>query len=109
MGAESPNPRARGRREGGRSARRSKREAKTASPAIWAGVSSGHYKPLSDSAMDKVHAGALELLATLGISNAPQDLRDIVLPKGCFIRIAPDWVLLDGTYRRESCKNYFAS
>jgi len=83
MAAESPNPRARGRREGGRSARRSKRGAQTSSQAIWAGVSGGRYRPLSENAMDQVHKGALELLATLGISNVPQKLRDIVLPKGC--------------------------
>lgn len=73
------------RREGGRNARRSKRKAQTTSKAIWAGISGGSYKPLSDSAMDKVHKAALDILATVGISDWTQELLDIVLPKGCYL------------------------
>ena len=35
--------------------------------------------------MDRIHEAALDLLETLGIANAPRELRDIVLPKGCFM------------------------
>lgn len=35
--------------------------------------------------MDRVHHAALDLLETLGIGDAPPALRDIVLPKGCYI------------------------
>ena len=36
------------RREGGRDARRTKRQAQTTSPAVWPGIRGGSYKPLSE-------------------------------------------------------------
>jgi trimethylamine--corrinoid protein Co-methyltransferase len=83
MTAEIQNPRARARREGGRSARRTKRQAQTTSQAIWPGISGGNYKPLSDRDMEQVHHAALNILATLGIGDWTQELLEIALPGGC--------------------------
>lgn len=85
MGIENKKPRAKARREGGRSARQSKRKAQTTSQAIWPGISGGRYNPLSQSDMNQVHKAALDLLETLGISEWTDELWEIVEPKGCFL------------------------
>ncbi len=82
----TPNRRsATARREGGRKARRSKREADTRSPAIWPGIVGGRYRPLGDSDMDKVHHAALQILETVGIGDPIPELLDEVLDKGCVL------------------------
>ena len=85
MKNEAPRPRPKARRQGGRSARRSKRQGETESHAIWPGISGGSYRPLSDAAMQKVHQAALDVLATIGVGDATQDLLDVALAKGCYL------------------------
>ncbi len=74
--------RTRRRREGGRDARRTKRQAQTTSRAVWPGMTGGRYNPLSEHDMERVHQAALEILATIGIKDPTPDLLDTVLPKG---------------------------
>lgn len=73
------------KREGGRNARRTKRQAQTTSQAIWPGIPGGSYKPLSEHDMEQVHQAALEILATIGIEDWTQDLLDTVLPRGAHL------------------------
>ena len=73
------------RREGGRDARRTKRQAQTTSPAVWPGIRGGSYKPLSEHDMEQVHQAALEILATIGIKDWTEDLLKTVLPGGAFL------------------------
>ncbi len=74
--------RTRRRREGGRDARRTKRQEQTTSRAVWPGMLGGRYNPLSEHDMEQVHQAALEILETIGIKDPTQDLLDTVLPKG---------------------------
>ena len=72
------------RRKGaGRKARVEKRKSDSPSSAIRGGFVGGQYKPLSRSDMDKIHRGALKILATTGIGDATPELLDIVSSKGC--------------------------
>ncbi len=70
-------------RGGGRARRLQLRQSKAPSTAVWPGMPGGRFKPLSDDDMLKIHRGALDLLATTGIAEHTQELRDIALPKGC--------------------------
>ncbi len=72
-----------GRRGGARAERLKQRKANTPAQAVWPGIEAGQFKPLTQADMEKVHRGALEILAVTGIADAPQELLDIVLPKGC--------------------------
>ncbi len=76
--------RKRSRRKGmiGRKERLQQRSKKSIN-AVWPGIPTGHFKPLSDADMEKVHRGALDILAVTGVADATQELLDIVLPKGC--------------------------
>jgi len=71
------------RRGGGRAERLKQRKAKRPAQAVWPGIEAGQFKPLNQVDMEKIHRGALEILATIGVADAPQELLDIVLPKGC--------------------------
>ncbi|MCP5086116.1 MAG: trimethylamine methyltransferase [Rhodobacteraceae bacterium] len=90
------------RRGGGRSARKAARAAATGNEAIRPGLPGGRYRPLSDTDMARVHDAALAILARTGLGDAPQELLDIVLPKGaelnehgrlCFPRSLMDDIL----------------
>lgn len=72
-------------RRAGRKARMAKRLSDEPTQAIRPGMQGGHYKPLSKIDMDRIHKGALEILATTGIGEPIQELLDIVLPLGCFL------------------------
>ena len=85
MNDEARGSQKKARRQGGRSARRRKREGVTESRAIWPGIHGGSYRPLSDAAMDKVHKAALDILSTIGVGDANQDLLDVALTKGCHL------------------------
>ena len=81
-----PDKAGRSRRKGaGREGRLKMRQSKAPSKAVWPGISTGQFKPLSDDDMMKVHRGALDLLATTGIAEHTEELRDIALPKGCIL------------------------
>ncbi|MCP4983922.1 MAG: hypothetical protein GY935_25890, partial [Gammaproteobacteria bacterium] len=77
----------RGRKSGRRGATRTdrlkQRKAKTSSQAVWPGIESGRFKPLSQLDMEKIHRAALEILSVIGVADASRELLDIVLPKGC--------------------------
>ncbi len=72
-------------RAGGRQVRRAKRQADSQSPAIWPGMHSGRYQPLSDSDMGRIHQAALEILETIGIGDPIPELLKEVLHQGCFL------------------------
>jgi len=73
------------RRGAGRAERRKQRSENKPSQAVWPGVEAGQFRPLTQADMEKVHRCALEILATIGVADAPQELLDIVLPKGCVL------------------------
>ncbi len=71
------------RRGGARAERLKQRNSNTSAQAVWPGIEAGQFKPLSQADMEKIHRGALEILAVTGIADASQELLDIVMPKGC--------------------------
>ncbi len=71
------------RRGGARAERLKQRKANTPAQAVWPGIEAGQFKPLTQGDMEKVHRGALEILAVTGVADATQELLDIVMPKGC--------------------------
>ncbi len=73
------------RRGGARAERLKQRKANTPARAVWPGIEGGQFKPLSPADMEKVHRGALEILAVTGIADPTQELLDIVMSKGCTI------------------------
>ncbi len=64
---------ARARRSGGRASRVAERSAPLAENLrpVRAGLPGGHYKPLTEAGMAKIHASALEALEVIGLSQAP--------------------------------------
>jgi len=81
--AEAGSGRKSRRRGNARAERLKQRKANTPAQAVWPGVEAGRFKPLTQADMEKVHRGALEILAITGVADATQELLDIVLPKGC--------------------------
>ena len=72
------------RRKGaGRKGRIEKRTSDAPARAVWPGMPGGQFQPLSETDMQRIHLGALDLLATTGVADATRELLDIVLPKGC--------------------------
>jgi trimethylamine--corrinoid protein Co-methyltransferase len=67
----------------GRAARLRKRASKSASSAVWPGVTAGQYQPLTVDDITRVHHGALAILANTGVADATRELLDIALPQGC--------------------------
>ncbi len=73
------------RRSGGRSARHLARasalpdEIKPIKP----GQIGGRYKPLTDAEVEKIHKGALDVLANIGMGEVPDVLRDKAIENGC--------------------------
>lgn len=78
-------PARKSRRSGGRSARHEARAAalpddiRPAKP----GFEGGQYRPLSDAEVQKVHKGALDVLANIGMGEVPQVLIDKATELGC--------------------------
>ena len=64
----------RGRRAGGRRARQALRAAPLADAKrpVRAGLEGGAYRPLGDDDVQRIHRAALEALATIGLSGAPE-------------------------------------
>ena len=48
----------------------------------WIGVKGGQYAPLTPENRDEIHRAVLELLETLGLSQAPQSMIDVVTAAG---------------------------
>ncbi len=72
------------RRSGGRSARRASRTAPLSEDkrAIRSGMEGGHFKPLSDVQMSRIHESALEALETIGLADAPKSGVEYMLAAG---------------------------
>ncbi len=64
---------ARARRAGGRAQRVADRAAPLSEEMrpVRAGLSGGQYKPLSEAAVQQIHAAALDALEQIGLSQAP--------------------------------------
>ncbi|MCP4182210.1 MAG: trimethylamine methyltransferase [Hyphomicrobiales bacterium] len=80
---ENGHPRSSRRKGAGRASRLKERQNKSPAKSVWPGVSGGQFKPLSDVDMSKIHQGALNVLANVGIADHTEELRQLVLPKGC--------------------------
>ncbi len=72
------------RQRRGRSAKIVERQAtKTDAPqAVWPGVTAGQYAPLSTAETERTHAAVLELLGTVGLSQATPTMIDLVCQHG---------------------------
>ena len=72
------------RRMGGRAARKALREAPTPREQrpVQPGMIGGRYKPFSDSDVERVHQAALEVLETIGLSQAIPSCIDLVTSAG---------------------------
>ncbi len=77
----------RGRRSGGRAARKAMRAAPLAEDQrpVWPGMPGGAYKPLSDAQVLQIHRGALEALETIGLADAPQSGIDAMVAAGAIL------------------------
>jgi trimethylamine--corrinoid protein Co-methyltransferase len=73
------------RRSGGRSARKAARAAGSTGSAVHPGHSGGHYKPLSDGDIKRVHDAALSILEDIGIGDPIPEILDYALPGGCIL------------------------
>ncbi len=71
--AETPKSPRRNRRAGGREARKALRAAPLADDIqpIRGGMEGGRFKPLDDAAMQRIHKAALQVLAEIGLADAP--------------------------------------
>ena len=75
-------------RGGGRAARMAMRESETREEnrqAIWAGMESGKFNPLSDADLQNIHRSALTVLEDVGIADATDDVVELACAKGCFV------------------------
>ena len=73
------------RRSGGRSARRAARADSGSSSAVRPGQTGGHYKPLSERDIERIHDAALNVLENIGIGDPIPEILDYALPGGCFL------------------------
>ena len=75
------------RRRGGRAARRELRAAPIPrdEAAVKPGMVGGQYKPLSDTDMQKIHAAALDILETVGLSDAVPSCVEAMTAAGCSV------------------------
>lgn len=71
------------RRGGGRSARHKMREAGPAQAPVHSGLKGGDFKPLADHEMSRIHQTALDVLANVGIADAPPEMTELAVAKGC--------------------------
>ena len=74
-----------GRRRGGRDARRALRSGplSDADSAVRPGMEGGHYRPMSQRDMERIHDAALRLLETVGLSQAIPTCAEAMMAKGC--------------------------
>jgi trimethylamine--corrinoid protein Co-methyltransferase len=81
--APEPEQPARARRSGGRSARHAARVDGAGLSAVRPGQSGGHYKPLSDRDIERIHDAALDVLENIGIGDPIPEVLQYALPGGC--------------------------
>ena len=76
------------RRRGGREARRAIRGRPIAmeDAAVKPGMMGGHYKPLADADMARIHRSALELLETVGMAKPIASCQEAMEARGCFMQ-----------------------
>ena len=53
--------------------------------AVWPGLSSGAYRPLSISEIERIHATALDVLEKIGIGEPIPEILHYALPRGCTV------------------------
>jgi len=77
----------RSRRAGGREARRAARMAPLGEDIrpVRPGMPGGHYKPLSDAGMARIHQAALDALETIGLSQAPESGVEVLISAGAVL------------------------
>ncbi len=75
------------RRRGGREARRAlrSRPLSLADSAVRPGLEGGQYKPLTERDMQRIHATALKLLETVGLSQAIPSCVEAMTARGCWL------------------------
>jgi trimethylamine--corrinoid protein Co-methyltransferase len=73
------------RRSGGRAARKAARAEQSAATAVRPGLTGGHYKPLSDRDIERIHDAALGILENTGIGDPIPEVLKYALPGGCFL------------------------
>ena len=71
--SETPSAPRRGRRAGGREARKALRAAPLADDIrpVRGGLEGGRFRPLDDAAMQRIHQAALKILMEIGLADAP--------------------------------------
>ena len=72
----------RGRRSSARARRHAQRAAGVSPGVIHGGLPGGHYKPLTQQDMEKIHATALRVLAKIGMGNPSEEILHYALPRG---------------------------
>ncbi len=76
-------------RRAGRSARIAARADKSAVPNLSGpGQLGGHFRPLTDRDVERIHRAALRILAEIGMAEVPDVVRDTALAKGCSLNDA---------------------
>lgn len=88
MSAENPQANATAARRGRRTRAGEPRAAHTSAPSATTAVSGGNYRPLSDADQTRIHAAVLEILAHVGLTEAPTEVAALVVAAGG--RVAPD-------------------
>lgn len=70
------------RRSGGRSSRHASRKAPLPRSVVEPGQKGGHYAPLSEHDLRRIHETALDVLERIGMADPPPDIRDLALARG---------------------------
>ena len=72
------------RQRRGRSAKQAERQERASDElrAVWPGVLGGRFLPLSRAEMDRIHGAVVDLLSTLGISQATSTMAGLVCAEG---------------------------
>lgn len=72
-------------RRGGREARRALRAQPLAADQrpVWPGMIGGRYRPLEEAEVLKIHRAALDILETVGLSDAPPSGVELLTAAGC--------------------------
>ena len=73
------------RRSGGRAARKAARADHSAASAVRPGLTGGHYKPLSDRDIERIHDAALDILENTGIGDPIPEILNYALQGGCVL------------------------
>jgi len=84
MSQESKKP-SRGRRSGGRQARKALRAAGVRGSVVQPGQKGGAYRPLSDRDIERIYETALDILENIGIGDPIPEILDYALPAGCVL------------------------